>query len=65
MESRQMESSSIPGSEQPGHDPLQSDVEQASPGSTVDVDALAQRVYALLKREVLIERERIGRRPLL
>jgi hypothetical protein len=27
------------------------------------MDALAQRVFALLKREVLIERERAGRRP--
>jgi hypothetical protein len=65
MAERQAESSSIPGSIQPGQDPPRSNVEQASPGSTIDVDALAQRVYALLKREVLIERERAGRSPLL
>jgi hypothetical protein len=65
MADTQAEASSTPGSIHPGQVPPQSDVEQASPASTVDVDALAQRVYALLKREVLIERERTCRRPLL
>jgi hypothetical protein len=64
MQNPQAESLSTQVSSQPGQAPPKSAVEQASSGSTIDVDALAQRVYALLKREVLIERERAGRSPL-
>ena len=35
--------------------------QEAAGGAPVDLDALAERVFALLKRELWIERERTGR----
>jgi hypothetical protein len=63
MVHRQTELVDEPKPMQPGPDPSRSEGEKSTPDSTIDVDALAQRVYALLKREALIERERAGRRP--
>jgi hypothetical protein len=59
------ESASGPGTRPPGQSPQQTQAGDATPGITVDVDALARRVFALLKRELVIEQERIGRRSLL
>jgi hypothetical protein len=65
MVSLQDESATAPGTTPPGQSPPSNQAGDAMSGPAVDVDALAQRVFALLKRELVIERERTGRSPLL
>lgn len=38
----------------------ESSAEAADEGASLDLDALAERVFALLKQELRIERERLG-----
>lgn len=35
----------------------------SAPQSGIDLNALAEKIYRLLKKEARLERERLGRRP--
>jgi hypothetical protein len=63
MATRPVKQSSINGSVQrdPTDNPASPD-EVSEPGSDIDLKTLAEKVYALLKKDLQIERERLGRR---
>ncbi len=65
MVNMQPDESTLPVGAPPDRQPENGDSGETPQATRVDVDALARRVFELMKREVTIERERSGRRPLL